>query len=171
MKDNQHVQPVIDLTGNSVTFKVKGHLDIILDMSRLHPDIIRQAAMVGMAQVRIVDAAAVGRADKDGLIIPEAERLAMKHERMAGLVEHYMTGTAEWSRRAAGGASESGLLYRALREAYPAKTEQEIRDFLEGKSTKQKAALVASEALKPFVDKIRSESTAGINAEELLAGL
>jgi len=172
MKDNQHVQPVIDLTAGTVTFKVKGHPDIVLDMAQLHPDITRQAAMVGMAQVRIVDAAAVGRTDKDGLIIPEAERIAQKYANMAGLVEHYMTGTSEWSRRATGGGtSEGGLLYRALREAYPAKSEQEIRDFLEGKTAKQKAALVASEALKVYVDRIRAEATSGIDTDSLLAGL
>jgi len=171
MKDNQHVQPVIDLAGNTVTFKVKGLSDIVFDMSRVHPDIQRQAALVGMAQVRLVDAAAVGRADKDGLIIPEVERIAMKHANISELVAHYMTGTSEWSRRASGGTSEGGLLYRALRLAYPAKSEQEIKDFLDGKTAKQKSALVASDSLKPFVDKIRSEASAGIDAEELLAGL
>ena len=98
MKENQHVQPVVDVEKGTVTFNVKGHDPIVLHMERLHPEIVKRAAMVGMAQVRIVDAAAVGMADDDGNIVPEAERIDMKAERMAALVEHYETGTSEWSR-------------------------------------------------------------------------
>jgi hypothetical protein len=103
MKENQHVQPVVNLESNTVTFRVKGHNDIVLDVTRLHPDILRRAAMVGMAQVRIVDAAAVGMTDDEGNILGEEERIQMKYDRMEALVLHYHTGTSEWSRRGTGG--------------------------------------------------------------------
>ena len=107
MKENQHVQPVVDVEQGTVTFRVKGHSDIVLDMGKLHPSIVKRAAMVGMAQVRIVDAAAVGVADDDGNILPVADRIAMKHANMAALVDHYQTGTEEWSRVGGGGGGRS----------------------------------------------------------------
>lgn len=171
MKDNQHVQPVIDLAAHTVTFKVKGRTDIVLDMAKLHPAIVEQAAMVGMAQVRIVDAAAVGRADDEGVIIPEAVRLDMKHANMAELVAHYMTGTDQWSRRKTGGGAESGLLFQSLARLYPAKSADEIRAFLKGKSAKDKSALLATDKVRKFADAIRAEAGKGVDAEALLAGL
>lgn len=110
MKENQHVQPVIDAGSQTVTFNVRGHDALVLHMDKLHPAIIAQAALVGMAQVRIVDAAAVSRTDKEGRIVPEDIRLAMKHERMAALIAHYETGTDQWSQRASGGGAPSTAL-------------------------------------------------------------
>lgn len=106
MKENQHVQPVVNLDANTVVFHVKGHNDIVLDVTKLHPDILRRAAMVGMAQVRIVDAAAVGMTDDEGNILGEEERIQLKYDRMEALVNHYHTGTSEWSRR---GTGEGGV--------------------------------------------------------------
>lgn len=103
MKTNQHVKPIINVDAGTVVFNVKGHGDITLDIAKLHPDIVRRAALAGMAQVRIVDAAAIGMEDDDGNIIPEADRIAMKHAAMLELVEHYHTGTSEWSRKSSGG--------------------------------------------------------------------
>ena len=114
MKDNQHVQPVIAEDYSSVTFKTRGHADIVLDMTKVHPDLIRRAAAVGFAQVRIVDAAAVGMTDDEGNIIPEDERIEMKYERMAALVAHYMTGTSEWSRRGEGTGGGKSVTIEAI---------------------------------------------------------
>ena len=107
MKENQHVMPIIADDFSTVTFKVRGHDDLVLHMDKIHPDNLRRAACAGFAQVRIVDAAAVPAADKDGNIIPGDERVAMKHERMARLVNHYESGTPEWSRVAEGGGGKS----------------------------------------------------------------
>lgn len=107
MKENQHVQPIIDVEGGIVTFKVKGHDDITLDWSKLSPEVQMRAGLAGMAQVRIVDRAAVGMTDDDGNILSEADRIAMKHSRMAELVEHYHTGTSEWNLAGTGGGGRS----------------------------------------------------------------
>lgn len=114
MKENQHVMPVIADDFSSVTFRVKGHSDIVLDMGKLHPDVVRRAAAVGFAQVRIVDAAAVGMTDDEGNILPEADRIAMKHANMLALVEHYQTGTAEWSRVGGGGGGGRSITIEAI---------------------------------------------------------
>lgn len=114
MKANQHVQPVVDVAAGTVTFNVKGYDPIILHADKLHADIMRRAALVGMAQVRIVDAAAVGMADDEGNIIPEADRIALKHKRMAELVSHYETGTAEWSRAGTGIGGGKSITLEAI---------------------------------------------------------
>lgn len=105
MKENQHVKPIIDLEANKVSFEVLGHSTLTLDLSKVHPDNVKRAALVGFAQVRVVDAAAVGMEDDEGNIIPAAERIAMKHARMKALIEHLESGTAEWSRRGTGDGS------------------------------------------------------------------
>lgn len=107
MKENQHVKPIIDVVAGTVTFQTKGMADIVLHADKLHADILKRAALVGMAQVRIVDAAAISSTDKDGRIVPEAERIATKHARMSELVAHYESGTSEWSRVGEGGGGKS----------------------------------------------------------------
>lgn len=107
MKENQSVMPIIADDFSTVTFRTRGQPDIVLHMDRLHPGILKRAACSGMAQVRIVDAAAIPATDKDGNIIPADERQRMKYERMAALVEHYETGTDQWSRVSEGGGGKS----------------------------------------------------------------
>lgn len=136
MKENQHVKPVVDVEAGTVTFQVKGHNDIILDIAKLHPDIVKRAALAGMAQVRIVDAAAVGMADDEGNIIPEAERIALKYTRMEELVNHYHTGTSEWSRKGTGGGGFGSItveaIARVLGREY-AEAEAEVEKYAEKK--------------------------------------
>lgn len=124
MKDNQQIKPVVSEDFTKVTFEMRGMQDLVLDMSKLHPDVIKRAACVGMAQVRIIDAAAVSRADADGNVRTAAEMLTLKRERMEALVAHYMTGTDEWTqKRAAGGGTKdtSGITLQAMRRVWPDK--------------------------------------------------
>lgn len=172
LKENQHVMPQIDLEKGIVTFHVKGHLPIPLHMDRLHPDIIRRAAMVGMAQVRIVDAAAVGMTDKDGNIIPEADRIQMKYENMNELVRHYESGTAEWSRVSEAGP-KGGILFKALCNLYAERTPEGIRTWLDARSKKEQAALRADPKVKAEIDRIEAEmgKAANVDTTSLLASL
>lgn len=124
MKDNQQIKPVVSEDFTKVTFEMRGMQDLVLDMSKLHPDVIKRAACVGMTQVRIIDAAAVSRADADGNVRSAAEMLTLKRERMEALVAHYMTGTSEWTqKRAAGGWTKdtSGITLQAMRRVWPDK--------------------------------------------------
>lgn len=124
MKDNQQIKPVISDSFDKVTFEMRGMPDLVLDMAALHPDVIKRAACVGMAQVRIIDAAAVSRADSDGNIRTAAEMLELKRERMEALIDHYMTGTAEWTQKRAGGGGAkdtSGITLQAMRRVWPDK--------------------------------------------------
>ncbi len=107
MKENQHVQPIIAEDFKSVMFKTRGHADLTLHMDKISDRNKERAACVGFAQVRIVDAAAIPVARKDGSIIPEAERIEMKYTKMRELIEFYETGTEDWTRVSEGGGGRS----------------------------------------------------------------
>lgn len=108
MRENQHVQPIIDETKGTVTFKFAfGQPDYVFDINKCDPSIIARAALAGMAQVRLVDRAAVSMTDDEGNIIPEAERVNIKRSRIVELGDHYMTGSTEWSIAGSGGGGRS----------------------------------------------------------------
>ena len=117
MKENQHVQPVIDTETETVTFNVRGKPSLVLDWSKLHPTVQMKAGLVGMAQVRIVDAAAIGRADAEGNLLGEQERIDLKYARMAALIEHYHTGTDQWTLSERGGTGAQGLTLMGIAAA------------------------------------------------------
>lgn len=156
MKENQSVKPIINMEAGTVTFEVRGHSPLVLHMDKVHPDNVRRASFVGMAQTRIVDAAAVGLMDAAGRVIPAAERDAMKHANMAELIAHYESGTPEWSRKGTG-TSDGGLLFTALCRAYPDQTTEQVREFLAGLDDATKRALPADEAIAPIIAEIKRE--------------
>ena len=166
MKDNQHVQPVIDVQAGTVTFNVKGHEPIVLHADKLHPDVMKRAALVGMAQVRIVDAAAIPMARKDGSIIPTEERIALKHANMLELVEHYESGTAEWSRVSEGGGGGKSLTVEAIARVHGKTYEQAQADVeafakkrYEGDTKKALAFLRTGKRVMEAMDAIKAERT------------
>ena len=116
MKSNQQVAPVIDLEANRVVFTISdGGEPLVLDMSKVSEAVRIRAAMVGMAQVRIVDAAAISAEDPDdGHIRSAAERMELKRERMAALIAHYETGTEEWKRTGGGEGGAKSLTIEAI---------------------------------------------------------
>lgn len=180
MKDNQSVGVKVSDAFDSVTFEVRGQGTLVLEMGKLHEDIIKRAACVGMAQVRIVDAAAVGKADKEGNIIPEATRNKMKFERMKALVDHYNSGTATWERvrvasapkedsieliqRAIGRALQveadavSGLLDNWTKKKLPdggqmfKSRDEYVRFLAKSAKVREALALIKAEAIQPVLD-------------------
>jgi hypothetical protein len=151
MKSNQMVEPVIDVAAGTVTFNVRGHDSLTLHMDKVHADNVRRAAFVGFAQVRIVDAAAVGLSDQDGKIIPAGIRDKMKFDRMAALIAHYESGTPEWSRVRGDGAAETGVLFRALCIVYPNRTPKEVREWLDGHTKAEQAQMRLSQSVRAAI--------------------
>lgn len=94
MKPNQIVGYTIE--GDIITFNVKGQTLLTLDVTKVHPDNQRRAMFGGLAQVRVVDMAAVDRADKDGNLLHEDVRTRMKWERMKRCIEHLESGAPVW---------------------------------------------------------------------------
>lgn len=156
MKENQIIKPVIDLARNEVSFEFQSLPTLTLHMDKVHPDNVARAALTGMAQVRIVDAAAVSATDKAGNIVPAKDRTAEKHRRMKALIDFYESGTREWARtREAAVAPLDTILLAALVELYPAKDEPEIRVWLSGLKPNEQKALALSEKVKSTYDRIQ----------------
>lgn len=187
LKDNQQVAPVVSEDGRTVTFHIAdGGEPLVLHMDRLSPEVLARAACVGMAQVRIIDAAAVGAQGPDGAILSRAERMALKRERMTALVEHYETGTTEWNRKRVAGTGardEGGLVIQALVRVYGdtlERAEATITRTMEKKGLDRKAALklwAGTDKVAAAMAEIKAERArraaegAGAGADELLAEL
>ena len=173
MKDNQQIKPVISDDLSTVTFEVRGKAPLVLEMGKLHPDILRRAACVGMAQVRIIDAAAVSRDDGAGGVRSPEEMLTLKYERMEALVAHYMTGTGEWNRaRAGGGAKDtSGITLQAMRRVWPDRDpEALISATMAKRSIERKAALALFAGTKEIIAAIAAikAERSSVDADSLL---
>ena len=165
-KSNSVITTAIDTAARTLTFSVIGAGEIVLDLNRVHVANVDYAAFHGFKQ-RIADKAALPRDETTGKPASPGD----KYEAMRELAEHFMSGSADWSTRREGGINEGGLLFRALTELYPAKTPEEIKAFLGGKTAKEKAGILASEKVAPVANRIRAEAGKGIDAESLLAGL
>jgi hypothetical protein len=174
----KQIVPEISEDLTRVTFNIRGADPLVLDMTKLHPDIIRRAACAGMAQVRIIDAAAVQRADGEGGVRSDAEMLRIKRERMGALIEHYMTGTSEWSAKrstsgAGGGAGkEAGLTLAAMGRVWPERDcEELVAGVMAKRGIERKAALALFAGTKEVAAAmavIKSER-ASVSADRLLA--
>jgi hypothetical protein len=72
------------------------------------------------------------------------------------LIERLNAG--EWSvRRESSGLAGTSVLIRALLEAYPHRTVDQVREFLKEKTQAEKMALRTSKKLKPIIDKLEAE--------------
>lgn len=168
MKDNQSVKPIINIAENSIIFEVRNHTPLRLDMTKVHKDNVLRAAFVGMAQQRIVDAAAVSVSDSKGNIRNAAERDELKYNRMKALIEHYESGSELWSPRVAAvpKVDESQLIREALIRCNVAQSKVEAMD---------KEALMKLAGAKAVIEmmlKIKSERiVARVGADEALEEL
>lgn len=157
--------------GKVIVFKVKDAGELRLEMGKLHVAITERAMLHGLVQ-RVSDAAAISRDTQTGLAAtPQA-----KFEAMSELVEHYVSGTAEWQLRAktgGRGTDAGGLLVKALMmvPGYAVKGEEKLREWVSGLGAKQKAALLAHGEIKEAADLIRLDAAEGVDVEGLLGGL
>ena len=115
MKENQHVQPVIDIENRRVIFKIAdGGPDEVLEWDLLHADVQMHSGLAGMAQVRVVDKAAIKRADDDGNVRSAEEMIRLKRAAIHDLIEHYHTGTPEWNVRVSSGGGAQSITLLAI---------------------------------------------------------
>lgn len=103
-KSNSIITARPDSEAGIITFTVLGVGDIVLDINKAHADLIHRAMLHGFTQ-RVSDAAAIPRNTETGLSATPQD----KYNAMAALVDHYNSGSPEWSRaRTAGGARVDG---------------------------------------------------------------
>lgn len=169
------------IEGQLVRFSVKGAGELTLDVAKVHAANRARAELHGFVQ-RISDAAAMARDSKTGASATPQEKFAA----MQRLVEHYVSGSEEWSpARSTDGVGRpkaenpsARLLRAALKLFNPAKDEAVIAQFVKERNAAQITALLLSEQLKEAVELAREQlaqedvkMAEGVNAEELLSGL
>lgn len=136
-KSNSVITHAVSPDNDEIAFDVLGVGVIRMDLTAIHGDIMKKAAIHGMIQ-RISDAAAISRDPETG----ESATAQDKFDAMQKLVAHYESGTSEWSRKPVAGEGKSGgLLFKALcAMSAETKTAEEIKAWM---STKTKAQLNA----------------------------
>lgn len=165
-RSNSVIHVDIDAEAGSVLFTVRDQGNLELRLDDLAPGVVRYAALHGLKQ-RICDVAALGFVEEENRFATPAEKFAA----MQALVEHYASGSAEWSVRGPPQPRQS-LLVRCLIAAFPAKSEADIEAYVKGLSAKQKRALLASEALAEHRERLAPKPADGeAVAAKLLADL
>lgn len=146
-----------------IQFDVLNAGTFVLNVETLSARVREQAMIHGMIQ-RISDAAAISRNPETGQpATPEEKFAAMK-----ALADHYESGTDEWRRTGTGGGERTSILFRALVNLYPAKTPEDIREWIKSKSKTELAALRNSSKVRAEIDRISPKAG---DADEMLAEL
>ena len=90
------MKKVIDVVARTITYKFDGDLaPIVQAFENVHPDNQTYAALHGMA-ARVGDNAAIQKSAENNYTVTEA----MRREAVAELVDHYASGSADWSPKA-----------------------------------------------------------------------
>jgi hypothetical protein len=151
-----------EIVDNELVFTVVGAGKLTFQPQAVSETNRHRAELHGWIQ-RISDAAAISRDPETGKPATALE----KYEAMKALVDHYETGTSEWSRVRVGGGEVKGQLFKALCVIYPAKTPDDIRAWLDGKSKDEKKALRQSKKVRDAI----ASFTDGSEGDDILAEL
>lgn len=134
---------------------------ITLAVSELSSEIRHAALMHGLKQ-KLVDAAAISRNPDTGRSATADD----KYEAVLAVYNRLVSG--HWNAgRSAGTGGSGGLLFRALCRMYgDAKSPEQIRGFLAGKSKAAQAALRGNARVAAIIDEIKAEDAAnGMGAD------
>lgn len=141
---------------------------LTIAVSELSPDMVIQAALHGLKQ-KLCDAAAISRDPDTG----RSATVEDKYRAVRVVFDRISAG--EWNATRAGGegTGAGGLLFRALRRLYPQRTEQQLVDYLAGKTKAEQAALRLNPKVAAIIDTIKAESakTSSIDTDALLDDL
>ena len=104
------MKKVINAVAQTVTFTFEGDLaPIVLAMSQVNPANATYAMLHGFA-ARVGDNAAIQKSAENGYVVTEA----MRREAVKELVDHYTSGTADWSPKA---KAKSGVTVQSFNAA------------------------------------------------------
>lgn len=154
----------IDETG--ITFSVKEQGKLRLSFANLSGAVRDRALAHGLVQ-RISDAAAKSRDPQSGKPAAASEKFAAMKE----LVDFYMSGTENWSLSRESEGRDVQLLIECLREVYPERSEEQLKEWLRKRSAADRKALLLSEKIKPIAERITKEKLSHIDTEEMLSDL
>lgn len=132
---------------------------IIVNPQELSADVLRMAILHGLKQ-KLIDAAAISRN-------PDTGKSATPDDKWAAVMvvyERLLRG--EWNAvRGEGTGAGNGLLFRALVRMYPAKTQEQLRAYLDGKTKAEQAALRANPKVAAVIEEIKAESAKAGNVD------
>lgn len=155
------------ITARVLTLKFAHGPSIEMDADRLTDVVIEQALMHGLKQ-KLVDAAAISRNPDTGASATAED----KYHAVREVYERLLAG--EWNkRRESGESGEGGLLLRALVKLYDgAKTAEEVKEWLAGKTKAEQAALRENARIKPIIDSLRPKvKPAAVDTDAMLGEL
>lgn len=136
---------------NSLALTFANGQGLVLQVGDLSPAIIGQAVMHGLKQ-KLVDAAAIARNPDTG----RSATVNDKYEAVKAVYDRLLAG--QWNAiRTGEGGGNGGLLFRALVKMYDGrKTPADIREFLEGKTDAEKAALRKNPKVAAIIETLRA---------------
>lgn len=151
----------------AVVFNVAGQPSLSFPLSQVSEANKARFMRHGIIQ-RVSDAAALERNTTDGQpATPEAKRAAM-----ARLVEHYLTGTDDWSPAREGGTIGLDTIQLAAVCEVTGKGLEVIRAMVEAKAAEHKvtqkaylARLAASAKVAPVVDRMRAAGAPDVDPD------
>jgi hypothetical protein len=140
----------------------------VFHRERAHLDTRAYAEMHGWKQ-RVIDSAAVERTDEEGRLVPDELRDATQWTNICSMIDHYESGTADWSIRAPGQGGDGGLLVKAMVRAGAA--EEAARAAVKSMDRKTQNAMLTHEKLRDHVAAIREELGRGVDVSGALSEL
>lgn len=161
MKKERQIKSTIDTNKQTLTIEValEGKEPFKLGLDDLHADMVVHAALHGLKQ-KVVDAAALGA----GYTLTE------KYLAMQEVIERLFSAEPTWNKRAEGGGSVTGLLYRALVRLYPDKEVETIREYHDKLDKSQQYALRKNPKVAAIIEEIKAESvdTSAVDTDSML---
>lgn len=126
---------------------------------------IRVRLMAHGWKQKLADGAAIPRDQETG----RSATVADKINAMQAIAGRIAAGV--WAAAGGGGgaSSEKMMLVRALAE-FSGKSLEDAREFVDGKTKAQQTALATNPKIKAILDRIREESVAMVDSDELLDG-
>lgn len=157
----------VDMCHTILTLEFANGNTLEMDTRQLAPSVISHALAHGLKQ-KLVDAAAISRDPRNG----RAADINVKYAAVNEVFQRLMTG--DWNKRREGGGNTGGLLFRALVQMYEGrKTPEQLKEWLAGKSDKEKAALRKNPKLAQIIEDLRAADAkdGGAEPDDLLAEL
>ena len=132
---------------------------LLVNPQELSADVLRMAILHGLKQ-KLIDAAAISRNPDTGKSATPDD----KWSAVRAVYDRLIAG--QWNAaRGEGTGAGNGLLFRALSRMYPAKTADQLREYLDGKTKAEQAALRANPKVAAVIEEIKAESVKAGNVD------
>lgn len=163
------ISAAIDGTVLTLTFSHDPAAPLVIDATRLTPEVQQAAMMHGLKQ-KLVDAAAISRN-------PDTGRSATVEDKHAAVREVFdRLHAGDWNKRREAGTGGQSLLLAAMCKLYAGrKTETELREWIKGLTDEEQSTLRSSARVAPIIAEIKAARDAkkskGVDANALFAEL